>query len=320
MTVGNKGDRPKTSGDVAVQNRSFVERAAAIAVPNGIDRVFLKNCRVVGRQDSFFGGTGARVAVYKGVMMGAVDYVFGGMNATFYQSKFTMNVSDVSSDASYLTAPQQLSGRGFLLYECLINSAIPGIETASVYRAKPGYFGRPWAANTGEAVIYKATVETSDFPGSVGKSLIEPLGWSSGLSGTSDRVYEYQTNEISGVDNSLNRASWSKVLATPILSDGTAITPFNFTKGNDNWDPFQLEELATSENAAQSSVIVFAAKKLVYIANVKAETVVKVFSMQGSLMKSLRTKSNMNFDLTTGIYLINIQANDGIKSVKVLIP
>ena len=320
MTVGNKGDRPKTSGDVAVQNRSFVERAAAIAVPNGIDRVFLKNCRVVGRQDSFFGGTGARVAVYKGVMMGAVDYVFGGMNATFYQSKFTMNVSDVSSDASYLTAPQQLAGRGFLLYECLINSAIPGIETASVYRAKPGYFGRPWAANTGEAVIYKATVETSDFPGSVGKSLIEPLGWSSGLSGTSDRVYEYQTNELSGVDNSLNRASWSNVLATPILSDGTAITPFNFTKGNDNWDPFQLEELATSENAAQSSVIVFAAKKSVYIANVKAETVVKVFSMQGSLMKSLRTKSNMNFDLTTGIYLINIQSNDGIKSVKVLIP
>lgn len=320
MTVGNKGDRPKIAGDVAVQNRSFVERAAAIGITSGGDRTFLKNCRVVGRQDSFYGGGGARVAVYKGVMMGAVDYIFGAMTATFYQSKFAMNVSDVSTDAAYLTAPQHASGRGFLLYECTVTSAIPGSETASLYRAKPGYFGRPWAANTGEAVMYKTTVETSDSPGFSGVSLISPVGWTNTLSGTSDRIYEYQTNELSGVNNSLNRVSWSKVLTTPILTDGTEITTFNFTKGNDNWDPFNQATLSTTGNAAQSSVNIFAAKKSVFVSNVKADTAVKVYSMQGSLIKSLRTKSNTNFDLNTGIYLINIQSNDGIKSVKVLIP
>lgn len=317
-TTGNKGIRPTSLNDVAVQDKSFVERATAFAVPKGIDKVFLKNCRVVGRQDSFYGGTGARVAVYKGVIMGAVDYVFGPMNATFYQSKFAMNVSDVSADASYLTAPQQLSGRGFLLYECTIGSAIPGIDNASTYRAKPGFFGRPWAANTGEAVIYKATVETSDFPGSVGKSLIDPEGWKSTLSGTSDRVYEYQTNEISGVDNSQNRVSWSKVLTNPYLTDGTEITPFNFTKGNDNWDPFNTITLGIQINQAQSKVNIFSSKKSIFISNVKAITEVKVYSMFGSLIKTLRINNDTNFNLSTGVYLVTVQSNDGIKSVKVL--
>ena len=316
--VGNKGTRPKTTGDVAVQNRTFVERAAAIAVANQIDKVFLKNCRVVGRQDSFYGGTNSRVAVYKGVMMGAVDYIFGPMIATFYQTKFAMNVSDLSSDAAYLTAPQQTSGRGFLLYECTIGSAIPGVETASVYRAKPGFFGRPWQENTSEAVIYKATVETSDYPGSVGISLISPPGWTNTLGGTSDHIYEYQTTELSGVNNSANRVSWSKVLSTPFLTDGTEITPFNFTKGNDNWDPFNLATLGTTTNNSKTAVNVFSSAKTVYISNIKAKTEVKVYHMNGSLAKLFITKSDTNFDLPRGIYMITVQANDGIKSVKVL--
>lgn len=316
--VGNKGTRPKTTGNVSVQNRSFVERAAAFAVGNGIDKTFLKNCRIVGRQDAFFGGTNARVAVYKGVVMGAVDYVFGPMIATFYQTKFSMNVSDVSSDAAYLTAPQQVAGRGFLLYECTIGSAIPGVETASLYRAKPGFFGRPWAVNTGEAVIYKATVETSDYPGSVGVSLISPPGWTDSLSGTSDKIYEYQTTELSGVNNAANRVSWSKILTTPFLTDGTEIKPINFTKGNDGWDPFNLSTLGVTSTDSKTAVHVFASAKTVFISNVKANTEVKVYHMNGSLAKMFITKSDTKFDLPTGIFMITVQAEDGIKSVKVL--
>lgn len=244
--VGNKGLRPTDYGNTAVQNRSFVERAAAIAIPNGVDKTILKNCRVVGRQDSFYGGQGSRVAIYKGVMMGAVDYIFGGMTAVFYKTDFAMNVSDVAGDAAYLTAPQQSSGRGYLLYECKVTSAEPGVETASAYRAKPGYFGRPWAANTSEVVVYKATIETSNYTGSEGLSLIAPEGWTNSLSGTSDNIYEFGTIENSGVNNSGNRASWSKVLSTPVLTDGTEITPFNFTKGTDGWDPFPILETITS--------------------------------------------------------------------------
>ena len=250
--------------------------------------------------------------------MGAVDYVFGPMIATFYQTKFSMNVSDVSSDAAYLTAPQQVTGRGFLLYECTIGSAIPGVETASLYRAKPGFFGRPWAVNTGEAVIYKATVETSDYPGSVGVSLISPPGWTDSLSGTSDKIYEYQTTELSGVNNAANRVSWSKILTTPFLTDGTEIKPINFTKGNDGWDPFNLSTLGVKNPDSKTAVNVFASAKTVFISNVKANTEVKVYHMSGSLAKMFITKSDTKFDLPTGIFMITVQAEDGIKSVKVL--
>lgn len=245
-TVGNKGQRPTDYGNTAVQNRSFVERAAAIGIPNGVDKTILKNCRVVGRQDSFYGGIGSRVVVYKGAVMGAVDYIFGGMIAVFYKTDFVMNVSDVAGDASYLTAPQQSSGRGFLLYECKVTSAEPGIETASTYRAKPGYFGRPWSANTSEVVLYKTKIETSNYPGSEGLSLISPEGWTSSLGGTSNNIYEYGTIENSAVNNSGNRVSWSKVLTTAVLADDSEITTFNFTKGNDAWDPIPLLETVTS--------------------------------------------------------------------------
>ena len=245
-TVGNKGQRPTDYGNTAVQNRSFVERAAAIGIPNGVDKTILKNCRVVGRQDSFYGGVGSRVVVYKGAVMGAVDYIFGGMIGVFYKTDFVMNVSDVAGDASYLTAPQQSSGRGFLLYECKVTSAEPGVETASAYRAKPGYFGRPWSANTSEVVLYKTKIETSNYPGSEGLSLISPEGWTNSLGGTSNNIYEFGTIENSAVDNSGNRVSWSKVLTTAVLADNTDITTFNFTKGADAWDPIPLLETVTS--------------------------------------------------------------------------
>ncbi|SFI52571.1 T9SS type A sorting domain-containing protein [Halpernia frigidisoli] len=321
LADGNKGVRPTTANDLGVQSKTFTERAAALGVPNNIDKVFLKNCRLVGRQDVFFGGTNARVAVYKGVMMGAVDYIFGGMDVVFYQSAFAMNVSEASSDQSYLTAPQQTSGRGYLLYECKVTSAIPLVETASATRAKPGYFGRPWAPNTGEAVMYKTTVETSDAAGFAGQSLISPAGWLNTLAGTSDRIYEFGTIEQSNVNNSANRVSWSKVLTTPFLTDGTEITTFNFTKGNDNWDPFAgLTTLAVSDTtSAKMGVNAFASGKKIYITEVKSSTEVKVYGMNGSLLKTINVNQESNFDFTTGLYIITLKSKDGIKSVKVLV-
>jgi pectin methylesterase-like acyl-CoA thioesterase len=59
--VGGKGKRPTDIGNTAVQAKSFVERAAAIAYTKSGDRSILNNCRVVGRQDSFYGAEGARV-------------------------------------------------------------------------------------------------------------------------------------------------------------------------------------------------------------------------------------------------------------------
>lgn len=320
-TTGSPGQRPVNAGNTSVQNKTFVERAAAIAIANNIDKVVLNKCRVVGRQDSFFGGTGARVAVYKGDIMGAVDYIFGGMTAVFYKSNLAMNISDQSSDMSYITAAQQASGRGYLMYECRITSAQPEVESASIYRAKPGYFGRPWLANTSEVVFYNTTIETSNAPSFIGNSLIMPLGWLNTLSGNSSGMQEFGTVELSGVNNTPIRASWATTLTTPILNDGTPITTFNFTKGTDNWDPFTeliANDLAVAPFNPQSSATIYTFKNTAFVTGIKAETSVKIYNLSGKIVKSLTINFDTNFNLEAGIWIAKIKSSEGTKSVKII--
>jgi exo-poly-alpha-galacturonosidase len=233
-----------------------------------------------------------------------------------------MNTSDVSSDQAYITAAQQTAGRGYLMYECKVTTAIPGIETASVYRAKPGYFGRPWEANTSEVVFYNTTIETSNFPGSENLSLIVPVAWNTSLGGQSPKMYEYGTIENSGINNLASRAAWSTKLTTPALNDGTAITTFNFTKGSDNWDPLpQLisnENLGVKDNTPTSAVQISGYKNRIAISNVKSETAVAVYSITGAKVKTFKTNQDVDFEFQNGVWIVVIKAADGQKSVKVI--
>ncbi|HRE77928.1 MAG TPA: pectinesterase family protein [Flavobacterium sp.] len=321
-STGSPGVRPTNLGNTSVQNRILVERAAAIAFVNNTDKAILNKCRVVGRQDSFFGGTGARVVVYKGDVMGAVDYIFGGMNAVFYKTNLVMNTSDASNDLAYITAAQQTSGRGYLMYECTVTTAEPLVETASVYRSKPGYFGRPWSATTSEVIFYNTTIETSNYPGFIDNSLILPLGWQNTLGGISSGMYEYGSIELSGVNNGPSRASWSTQLTNPILNDGTPITTFNFTKGNDDWDPLPNlianDPLGIDNYNSITSVGVLTLKNIVYFSNVTTKTNINIYSMTGALVKSLEINSDANVVMPSGIWIVTVNAENGNKSVKVL--
>lgn len=320
---GSPGARPTDFGNTAVQSKSLVERAAAIAIANNVDKVILNQCRVIGRQDTFYGGTGARVVVYKGDVMGAVDFIFGGMDAVFYKTNLVMNTSDQSSDLSYITAPQQSSGRGFLMYQCNITTANPLVETASTYRSKPGYFGRPWQATTSEAVFYNTTIETSNFPGFVGNSLIMPLGWMNTLGGTSSGMYEYGTTELSNVNNASGRATWATYLSSPTLNDGTEISTFNFTKGNDGWDPIPLldsnNSLGTTPLISKSNIQIYGIQNEIFIKNIGKTALVKVFSMSGNLLSSFKINQDTHFRMPSGVYIVNVESDLGIKSTKVLL-
>lgn len=319
--VGGKGLRPTGIGNTEVQDRSFVERAAAIAFTSGADTAILYKCRVVGRQDSFYGAGGSRVVVYKGSAMGAVDYIFGAMTAVFYKTDLAMNVSDDASDRSYITAAQQSSGRGFLMYECNVTTAIPGSESASMFRAKPGYFGRPWQATTSEVVFYNTTIETSDFTGVEGQSLILPAGWQNTLGGESQMMYEYGTTELSGANNGQFRASWSTVLNDPVLLDGTDITTFNFTKGGDGWDPLPgliaNDVVGVHHAIPETAVNVHAFRNQVFVSNVLSDTRVNVYGLNGVLMKSMEINADTNFNFADGFWIVTVQAADGQKAVKV---
>jgi exo-poly-alpha-galacturonosidase len=322
-TSGNKGQRPADPGNTSVQKRSFVERAAAIAIANNTDKVVLNNCRVVGRQDSFFGGNNSRVVIYKGAMMGAVDYLFGGMIAVFYKTGLVMNTSDESSDAAYLTAAQQSSGRGFLMYECTIRSAVPGTETASAYLSRPGYFGRPWQATTSEVVFYKTTVDTTNFTGFPGKSLIAPAGWDKSLGGESKLMYEYGTIEKSGENNLPGRATWATLLTTPVLTDGTEITTFNFTKGNDSWDPIPVLVAADHSTGMilprkESPINIYSNGSRIYLSNIRSDTLVNIYGLNGSLILSLKTGEDCSYSFPKGMWIVQVSSKEGIKAVKVV--
>ena len=321
--TGGKGTRPTDLGNTAVQNKSFVERAAAVAYLKSGDKSILNKCRIVGRQDSYFGAEGARVVNYKGIIMGGTDYIFGGMTLVAYKSKLAMNTSEVSTDVSYITAAQQSTARGYLMYNCTVTSAIPGTETASIYLSKPGEFGRPWQATTSEVVFYNTTIEATNNPDFAGKSLIAPEGWLSTLGGTSGKMYEFGTIELSGENNQASRASWSTVLTAAVLTDATNISTFNFTKGTDNWDPIPAlisNDPVTGIIAAQSSSVkIYTIADKLFVSNVKSDTGIDVFGVDGLLYKTLETKVDTNLTLNKGLWIVRVNDADGNKTVKVLI-
>ncbi|MBQ7943402.1 MAG: hypothetical protein IJ326_04995, partial [Lachnospiraceae bacterium] len=213
------------AGDVTVQSKSYVERAAALAIYNNVNDVVFDNCKFVGRQDTLYGGTNSYVEFNECSIYGGTDYIFGGMIAIFNKCDLVFNTSEDKNDVGYITAAQQKSGRGYLMYECHITSTTPGVDTASEYTSKPGYLGRPWQADTSEVIFYNTTIDAADAHwADQGASLIQAIGWTNTLSGESAGMCEYGTVETSGVDNSASRATWATMLTEAKLNDGTEIS------------------------------------------------------------------------------------------------
>ncbi|MCM1130048.1 MAG: pectinesterase family protein, partial [Oxalobacter formigenes] len=238
----------KTVGDTTVQQKAYVERAAALAIYNNQTEIYFENCKFIGRQDTLYGGTGVTAAFYDCSVYGGTDYIMGPMTAVFAKCDLVFNTSEDKNDVGYITAPQQKSAdvRGYLMYNCKVTSTTPGKDTASKYTSKPGYWGRVWQADTGEAVFYKTIVEASDaqyFKAS--PSLIQPLGWLDTLNNNarSARCGEYGTYEMAydvytgqAVNNGSERADWSG----KVLSDESNITVEKFL---DTWNPFADKDM-----------------------------------------------------------------------------
>lgn len=68
-----------------------------------------------------------------------------------------------------------------------------------------------------------------------------------------------------------------------------------------------------------ASLDVFSIKNQVYVSNIKFDTQINVYSITGSLIKSVKAAGNTNFELTKGIYIVNAKSVDGEKSVKVIV-
>ncbi len=228
--------------DTTVQDKKYVERAAALALTKSATETYFENCRFIGRQDTLYGADNATAAFYNCAVYGGTDYIFGGMTAVFAKCDLVLNTSEDKNDVAYITAAQQASSaqRGYLMYNCTVKSTTPGVDSASKYVSKPGQFGRPWKANTSEVVFFDTVVEATNwkdgaYDESAKTSLIQPAGWNTSLGGESARNVEYGTYEVSGENNSAKRVTWVQQPQTAVLADGTAISVAAFLG---DWDPF----------------------------------------------------------------------------------
>ncbi len=234
-------DAPRASlpeGSTAVQNKAYVERAAALAIMSNCAKVSFDNCKFIGRQDTLYGDAGVTAAFYDCAVYGGTDYIFGPMTAVFAKCDLVFNTSEDKNDVGYITAAQQTSGRGYLMYNCNVTSTTPSVDTASEYTSKPGYFGRPWAANTAEALFYYTVIDAADtnWFESHGASLIQPAGWLNTLSGESALSQEFGTYEMSEhADNQAARAAWSTV-----MTDDSAVSVEAFLG---DWDAFAGKDM-----------------------------------------------------------------------------
>lgn len=246
------------AGDTTVQHKEYVERAAALAINNGCKNIFFDNCRFVGRQDTLYGGVDSTVGFYKCKVMGGTDYIFGGMNAVFAKCDLIFNTNDETAkgqkdDVGYITAPQQAKATdpGYLMYNCHVTSTTPGVDTASNFVSKPGLWGRPWNGNKSEAVFYATNVDATDpsyFTGDTAKgtSMIQGIGWNSGLSSPSDLCGDYDTVEYyEGADTSAERISWAAKFTEAKTADGDSMTDTKAWLGG--WDAFAGKDMTVEK-------------------------------------------------------------------------
>lgn len=165
-------ERPNEVGSTEVQNRLYRERASAISFTSEARNCTLKNCRVIGRQDAFYGDHGASVVIEGGALCGAVDYIFGGLELTVKNAELVAMVNTEKGDKCYISAARganratvaacrkhpkkspvamealdsipadEYVEQGMLFTGCTVRFATedelvnPGSE--------PVYFGRPW--------------------------------------------------------------------------------------------------------------------------------------------------------------------------------
>ncbi len=241
LNGAKEGKTPRAglqAGDVTVQDKLYVERAAAMAIRKAADKTYFNHCAFIGRQDTLYGDEGSTEAYYNCDIYGGTDYIFGGMTAVFAKCNLVFNTSENSNDVGYITAAQQKSAstRGYLMYNCNVISTVPGENSASAYASKAGYLGRPWQPKTSEVVFYETNIDaTCAEYKDASASLIRPEGWLSSLGGTTERNVEYGTFEVSGVNNAAARAAWAPVSDKAETTDGKAISVETFLG---SWNPF----------------------------------------------------------------------------------
>ncbi len=144
--------------DITAENITFENSAGTVAQAVAVrvtgDRIYFKNCRFLGFQDTLYThGDNSRQYYYKCYIEGTVDFIFGASTAVFDQCTI------FGKRGGYYTAastPKQ-KAFGYVFLNCNITGDAP-----------PNYFflGRPWRPDA-KTVFIHCTM----------RNLVKPEGW-----------------------------------------------------------------------------------------------------------------------------------------------
>ena len=181
--------------DFVAENITFENSSGpvgqALALSVGGDKVFFKNCRFLGFQDTMytFGGT-SRQYFYKCYIEGTVDFIFGAATAVFDKCEIFCKRS------GYITAASTPEGQkfGYVFKDCKITGSAP---------EKSFYLGRPWRPYA-QVVFIKC-----DLP-----AIIRPEGWHNWGKESNEQTafYAEYSNKGEGFEPE-KRVKWSKQLS-----------------------------------------------------------------------------------------------------------
>lgn len=205
--------------DCSVENLTIENTAGkvgqAVALNTEGDRVVVKNCSILGNQDTLYLAKGGTRNYFENCFInGTTDFIFGAATAYFY------NCTIESLTNSYVTAASttQQDGYGFVFVDCKL---IAKDETVNKV-----FLGRPWRP-------YAKTVFINTEMG----SHILPEGWNAwkGDKNFPDKektvFYGEYGSKVAGAKDLSARASWSHQLKKSELKK------FDLVKVLNGWNP-----------------------------------------------------------------------------------
>jgi pectinesterase len=226
--VGKDKYSTYTSYTVLVQGNDFtaenltIENTAgrvgqAVALHVEGDRVMVKNCRLLGNQDTLYTATENSRQYYQDCFIqGTTDFIFGEATAVFQNC--TLN----SLSNSYLTAASTTPRQrfGYVFFDCRLVA-----DSA----AKKVFLGRPWRP-------YAKTVFIRTQMG----SHIVPAGWDNWRNPENEKTVLYAEYNSTGAGaNNAGRVKWARQLPP---SEAKKYTLAHIFAGETSWDPLKKQK------------------------------------------------------------------------------
>jgi pectinesterase len=207
-----------SGNDITLENLTIENSSEplgqAVALHIEGDRVILRNCRLLGHQDTLYAGKdGARQYFENCYIEGTTDFIFGPSTAWFEGCTIHCKKN------SFITAantPQNIK-YGYIFNNCNITLA-KGVDAM--------YLGRPWRA-------YAMTL----FMNCTLPEGINPKGWDNWRNEENEKTARYMEYNNKGEGAATgNRVKWAKILTS---AEAGEYTVQNVLSGCDNWNPLK---------------------------------------------------------------------------------